>query len=151
MMKRRNFYIGFGIGLIMSSLAIMLFDNPVANQEITPEQLEEAAKESNLILLSNQDIEQLKEQAKEEAINTLNEKNQESKVIYFAIQQGMNSSEIGDFLLETKIIDDKARFTSLLTRYDLTKKIRAGVYLYSEKMSIEQVIEEITLTLKEDW
>ena len=151
MMKRRNFYVGLGIGLIMSSLAIMLFDKPVANQVITPKQLEEAAKESNLMLLSNQDIEQLKEQAKEEATNTLKEKNQGSKVIYFAIQQGMNSSEIGDFLLETKIIDDKDRFTSLLTDYDLTKKIRAGVYLYSEKMSIEQVIEEITLTSKEDW
>lgn len=154
MVKMRNFYVGIGTGLIVSGIVTFFYMNflyspnekngQLENQEtnqMSVEQIKKIASESNLIVLTNKELEEITDNVKEQA----------EKAIYFAVSQGMNSSDIADLLFEANIIKDKQLFTGLLEKYDLTKKIRAGVYLYSQSMTIEQVIEEITRTSQKNW
>ncbi len=154
MVKMRNFYVGIGTGLIVSGIVTFFYMNflyspnekndQLENQQtnqMNVDQIRKIANESNLIVLTNKELEEIKDNVKE----------QTEKVIYFAVSQGMNSSDIADLLFEANIIKDKELFTGLLEKYDLTKKIRAGVYLYSQSMTIEQVIEEITKTSQKNW
>ncbi|OEG00429.1 hypothetical protein BHF71_00535 [Vulcanibacillus modesticaldus] len=71
--------------------------------------------------------------------------------IKFTIQEGMDSFEVADYLYEIGILQDKKQFIRILFNAKLTKKILAMDYVYDKELSVEELIELITNTNREDW
>lgn len=161
MLNSRNFYIGVGIGLIISSLILMPLNLSLANEienldnNITIDELKLIAAEKNLHILTDEEYEKLKnpESPKEETANEEDKNTDESKEAKdenkvapdtFTISQGMQTEEIADYLLDSGIIDDKEYFLKILNDKGLTKKIIAGTYEYEQDLTAEDIIELIT-------
>jgi len=73
------------------------------------------------------------------------------ELIYFAIPNGMTSSNAADYLFEIGLLNDKSLFQQILNDNNLTKNIIAKTYKYQENLSVEELIELITGKKKETW
>lgn len=156
MFKSRNFFTGFGIGLILSSILIFFSSSPadiLLNKDISIEQLKESADKQNLILYTTEELDLVKTKVKEEVLNDMAAKEdiKPEELIYFAIPNGMTSSNAADYLFEIGLLNDKSLFQQILNDNNLTKNIIAKTYKYQENLSVEELIELITGKKKETW
>lgn len=155
MLKTRNFFIGLGIGFLLSGF-ILVVTNGFISQDITSinkqysiDELKMIAKKENLFLYTKDELDELlKEQE-----NSYSSNLDDGKIsrTYFSIPKGFSSDEVADYLLEIGLLKDKEVFLDILDNNNLTTKIIAKTYYYEQELSIEGLIELITNTNQANW
>ncbi|MFV9509830.1 endolytic transglycosylase MltG [Tepidibacillus sp. LV47] len=148
MFRNRNFLMGLGIGLMISSFIFMIL--PTKNQDdfstkdqskpLSIQEIKEAANKYGYQLYTKEEIEQIKN--KNQIL--LQPNKDKATPISFRIDKGMSTNEIADLLYKQHIIKDKQEFLKILQKQGLVKEIKAGTYTYSPNMTMKDVIVLIT-------
>lgn len=158
---------GFAGGLIVATFILSYVyyfqADKTDGQEITKADLENYALENQLIILTENEFNQLKETKekvkKEEAKETKtnesnNEKNnakqkdeskpKEKKTIKVTIKPGMSTSEVATQLQKLKLISSKSEFTNYIKKKKLESSIKAGSYKLNNDMTVEEIASILT-------
>jgi len=151
MFKSRNFLMGLGIGLIISSLLFVATLNqekgnlaiPKKENPLTIEELKSAATKYGYQLYTKEEIKQLTQGKSNQS------QVEKPSSFLFTIEKGMSSEQVTNLLYDKKIIQDKKQFSQLIEQYNLTNGIRAGIYTYSSDMTLQDIIATITNIKKE--
>lgn len=168
MYKNRYFLFGLGIGFILCGIILIISnegfipfnstEKNFASDELTIEELKEIAKEKNLYLYTEVELNEvikdsLDKQVDENLNNNVENKDEENTVetevveetnlIKFTIPYGMDSFEVADYLFNVGVLKDREMFQQILSNNGLTKKIISGEYEAGD-LSVEELIELIT-------
>lgn len=150
---------GMSAGILLSTLIFAynfyFTDNFIVKKEI-PIEREITTEEIETYLKSNQLI-TIEKEAYEELINSVNENDNSKKKIeeyvyeesapkeiLFVIEPGTSSSVVAMMLEEKQLINDRKQFEDYLINANLETKIRAGEYLLSTDMSLQEIVEKLT-------
>ncbi len=155
MLKTRNFFIGLGMGFLLSGIILVISNGYISqdrtslSKQYSVDELKIIAKKENLYLYTKDELDALlKEQ---ENNNSSNQEDGILKGVYFAIPKGFSSDQVADYLIEVGVLKNKDEFLNILDNEDLTTKIIAKTYYSDKELSTEELIELITNTDRTNW
>src|SRR5699024_872677 len=150
----------FAIGLFTAAAILLLafykFDTSKANLDnLSTDEMIEAIKtdgyhvvtEAEYITLSvndEQDNSKNSSSKQKETDQTNTKKQTESETFTINIESGMLPSEISETLAENNIIKDATKFDQYLEKNDYSQQIQLGKHKLNNKMSREEIAEELT-------
>ncbi len=151
---------GFAGGLIIATLVLSYVyyfhtDKPDANAELTDSDIENYARQHNLVLLTEKEYQDLnderhteaeKQNEKKEQPKQEKEESKQEKVIQviFDVSPGMSTGDVGQKLQDVKLIANKSDFTNYIKKHDLESSIKAGSYELNSEMTIKEIAEVLT-------
>lgn len=154
MLKSRNFIIGLGMGFILSGIIIIIYSSIISkdllvyNKDYTIEELKVLAKQENLYIYTEEELNIFKIELQ---ANYSNEGMANIVSSHFTIPSGFTSIEVAEYLYEVGILKDKEEFINILDEKKLSTKVIAKTYEYDNELSTEELIELITGTSKAGW
>ncbi|WP_209124036.1 endolytic transglycosylase MltG [Alkalihalobacillus sp. BA299] len=168
---------GLSIGFFITGIVLLLFKSVLAPAHITAEEpvltqetIEVFLKENNLLVISEEDYETLKngqveavateekpaeekkdeskadDQVVEEKEEVKEEKTEEDKPVTHKIKisSGMVSPDVAKILKEKGLIQDESEFVRLVESKNAAKYIQIGEHELTTDMSMDEIISVIT-------
>lgn len=113
-----------------------------SSDSISENEIKAFADQNDMIILTETEYNELKDNAGQEA-----EEPQEEKVIYqllLDVPSGTSSQEVAQRLEKTKIIDNAEAFMKDLKAKNLETAVKQGSYQLNSNMSIDEIIAIVT-------
>ncbi|NDI33362.1 endolytic transglycosylase MltG [Chengkuizengella sediminis] len=152
MLGHKYFYYGFGIGMTLTAL-LLLFNTFVGTDVVGKEEefdvykLKQKANELNYSVYHNDETRFSQEQFDAKINKLLKEKGSLTNPVAtkaFLIQEGMNSNDVGIILFELDLISEIEEFETVMTEFNLHRKIKKGYYIFEESDDLTHIINKIT-------
>ncbi|WP_077212979.1 hypothetical protein [Bacillus dakarensis] len=144
----------FAAGLIVAAgvLAAVYYSGPTeetkaqAPKSLTEEEMKTTLASSGYVILTEEELnEQLaaveQKEPKQEAVKE--QKDQKEKVVYRTIinvASGMTSIDVGNALVQGKIIDNAKTFFNEVEKRGLSNELRPGTFELDSSMTMDEVI-----------
>lgn len=123
-------------------------DDEPTSRPLTIEQMVNEMEEHGLVVLSEKELKQLKEEQnlapEKEQVENEEEPQQTVYILFLDISPGMTSFDIADRLIRGKIINDRDQFLHDVKQLGLSTSLKTGFYELSSEMTIEEIIQKIS-------
>ncbi|MCP8616867.1 hypothetical protein [Salirhabdus salicampi] len=101
-------------------------------------------REDGYIIFTQEELEQFEQNIKHKEEKSEEYDQQEKQSVTLKIERGMNTTEVGDALVELNIIDDKDAFITFMEKHEYTKSIIYGEYDIKTDATYEEIASIIT-------
>lgn len=119
------------------------YQNLIEDMYVIEEALKAADEQNKSLKEKNEALMEELEEERERSNETADESVQVS-ALYLVVGQGMSAGEIGEILERAGMISSSSSFRQYIEDEDLVMSIRAGEYVITESMSIQDIANEIT-------
>lgn len=135
---------------------VPLLDEANQTKELSIEEIKNVVSKQGYKVITKEEYDQLQNSLKEleqknkqskdpnKSDEKKTEKTEEQIVKNIEIQPGMVSSQVAQLLKEQDIIDNAKQFQAYLDNNELNKYIQIGLFTLNNKMSYEEIANEIT-------
>ncbi|ADH99912.1 endolytic transglycosylase MltG [Salisediminibacterium selenitireducens] len=119
------------------------YQNLIEDMYVIEEALKAADEQNKSLKEKNEALEEALEEERERSNETADE-SVEISALYLVVGQGMSAGEIGEILERAGMIPSSSSFRQYIEDEDLVMSIRAGEYVITETMSVQDIASEIT-------
>jgi hypothetical protein len=167
MRNNKSILYGLGTGIISGALLLQLMnaatgqaESPQATKSIPPIsemdrlQLKETAakyyqvfdKETKIVPQAELEQKLREEKEKQPAAQSPAQSavKETATETYIFVSKGLRASEVGDLLVQSGVISDRAAFEEYMNKHQLNEKIVDGVHLFKAAVDLPQVVANIT-------
>lgn len=139
MYNLKNIMLGFGLGLIVTSL----ININIQNKNVTVDFIKSEAQKKGLIIVDPKDVINKSIDISIDNDSGSRDKN-DSTLVEVKIEKGFDSNKTADVLYYNGLIEDKKDFIERLSDCNKTDLIQYGVFFIKKGSSIEEIIDIIT-------
>ena len=143
-MDIKSILLGIGIGIILTAMIGMVYSK--GSEEMSKDEIIQKARDYGLVEknIFVEEIDSLILSDEKKSNENVNKLKKSNDIIELVIERGDTSEIVANKLMKLGIISNKLGFEENLSKKDLAKRIKVGVYEINKDAKISEIIELIT-------